>query len=59
MITMDNKKNLLKFCLDKNVLSYNFDYIVLDMYTSPSYNFILKNALNVTNQIVIPVQPET
>ncbi|SCW43116.1 Cellulose biosynthesis protein BcsQ [Borreliella japonica] len=54
---MDNKENLLSFCLDKNILNYNFDYILID--TPPSFSFILKNALNVTNHIVIPVQPET
>lgn len=54
---IDNKENLLSFCLDKNALSYNFDYILLD--TPPSFSFILKNALNTTNRIIIPVQPET
>ncbi len=54
---MENKENLLKFCLDKNIFNHNFDYILLD--TPPSFIFILKNALNVTDHIVIPVQPET
>ncbi|ACN52931.1 CobQ/CobB/MinD/ParA nucleotide binding domain protein (plasmid) [Borreliella valaisiana VS116] len=47
----------MDFCLDKNFPSCNFDYILLD--TPPSFGFILKNALNTTNHIVIPVQPET
>lgn len=54
---LDNKENLLSFCLDKNVLGHDFDYIFLD--TPPSFSFILKNALNTTNHIIIPVQPET
>ncbi|WP_418905320.1 ParA family protein (plasmid) [Borreliella turdi] len=54
---IDNKESLLKFCLAKNDLSYNFDYILFD--TPPSFSFILKNALNITNHIIIPVQPET
>lgn len=54
---IDNKENLLSFCLDKNILSHNYDYILFD--TPPSFSFILKNALNATNHIVIPVQPET
>lgn len=48
---MDNEENLLRFCLDKNVLSYNFNYILLDKYPS----FSLKDALNATNHIFIPV----
>ncbi|WP_420025541.1 ParA family protein [Borreliella valaisiana] len=55
--SIDNKENLLSFCLDKNISSYNFDYILLD--TPPSFSFILKNALNATNHIIVPVQPET
>ncbi|WP_215536645.1 ParA family protein [Borreliella bavariensis] len=54
---VENKENLLQFCLDKNISDYNFDYILLD--TPPSFSYILKNALNVTNNIIIPVQPET
>ncbi len=54
---IDTKGNLLDFCLDKNFPSCNFDYILID--TPPSFGFILKNALNTTNHIVIQVQPET
>ncbi len=46
---MDNKENLLRFCLDKNILNCSFDYILVDI--PPSFSFILKNALNTTNHI--------
>ncbi|WP_418453672.1 ParA family protein [Borreliella bissettiae] len=34
----------------------NFDYIIID--TSPNSGYLLKNALNAANYIVIPVQIE-
>ncbi|UPA16779.1 ParA family protein (plasmid) [Borrelia coriaceae] len=50
------KEQLLENCLDKILSVHNFDYVIID--TSPGLNFLLYNALNVTDKIVIPVQLE-
>ncbi|WP_151074401.1 ParA family protein [Borreliella turdi] len=53
---IDYKEIILEFRLNKSSKSFDFDYIIID--TSPSRNFLLKNALNVTDHIIIPVQVE-
>ncbi|OJH14573.1 chromosome partitioning protein ParA (plasmid) [Borreliella bissettiae] len=53
---IDYKEIILEHHLNENIQNYNFDYVLLD--TPPSLDFLLKNALNVTNYIVIPVQVE-
>ncbi|WP_418905407.1 ParA family protein (plasmid) [Borreliella turdi] len=50
------KGSLLTHHINKNISNHNFDYILID--TSPSFDFLLKNALNITNYIIIPVQVE-
>ncbi|WLN25912.1 MULTISPECIES: ParA family protein [Borreliella] len=53
---IDYKEIILEFRLNKSSKSFDFDYIIID--TSPSKNFLLKNALNVTDHVIIPVQVE-
>ncbi|WP_418456553.1 ParA family protein [Borreliella lusitaniae] len=53
---IDYKESILEFRLNKSTKSFYFDYIIID--TPPSKNFLLKNALNVTDHIIIPVQVE-
>ncbi|MCD2412365.1 ParA family protein, partial [Borreliella burgdorferi] len=53
---VDFKEIVLEYYLNENMQQCNFDYIIID--TSPSRNFLLKNALNVTDHIIIPVQVE-
>nr|ABP88165.1 hypothetical protein [Borrelia lonestari] len=50
------KEQLLENCLNKIFSVNNFDYVIID--TPPSLNFLLYNALNVTEKIIIPVQLE-
>ncbi|PRR05691.1 ParA family protein [Borreliella burgdorferi] len=53
---LNYKDLLLENILNRNITNYNFDYILLD--TPPNLGFILKNSLNVTDYIIIPVQVE-
>ncbi|WP_151074478.1 ParA family protein [Borreliella turdi] len=53
---VDFKEIVLEHYLNENIQNYNFDYILLD--TSPNSGYLLKNALNAANYIVIPVQIE-
>ncbi|UPA18414.1 ParA family protein [Borrelia puertoricensis] len=50
------KEQLLENCLDKILPINDFDYVIID--TSPGLNFLLYNALNVTEKVIIPVQLE-
>ncbi|MBB6213896.1 ParA family protein (plasmid) [Borreliella californiensis] len=50
------KEQLLEHCLKKIFYSNNFDYVIID--TPPSLNPLLFNALNITDEVIIPIQPE-
>lgn len=53
---LNYKDVLLEYHLKRNILNHDFDYILLD--TPPNLGFILRNSLNVTDYIIIPVQVE-
>lgn len=53
---IDFKESILEYSLKENMQQYNFDYIIID--TSPNSGYLLKNALNAANYIVVPVQME-
>ncbi|WP_418909362.1 ParA family protein (plasmid) [Borreliella sinica] len=53
---VDFKEIVLEYYLNENMQQCNFDYIIID--TSPNSGYLLKNALNAANYIVIPVQIE-
>ncbi|AHH07578.1 Atpase, para family protein (plasmid) [Borrelia crocidurae DOU] len=50
------KEQLLESCLNKILSVNSFDYVIID--TPPSLSFLLYNALNVTEKVIIPVQLE-
>ncbi|WP_373585006.1 ParA family protein [Borreliella afzelii] len=54
--SIDYKEIILEFRIEQNILAHEFDYILLD--TPPNRDFLIKNALNITDHIVIPVQLE-
>ncbi len=53
---VDYKEIILEFRLEQNILAHEFDYILLD--TPPNRDFLIKNALNITDHVIIPVQVE-
>nr|WP_151074410.1 ParA family protein [Borreliella turdi] len=53
---IDYKEIILELRLNKSTKSFDFNYIIID--TFPSRNFLLRNALNVTDHIITPVQVE-
>ncbi|AYE36967.1 ParA family protein (plasmid) [Borrelia turcica IST7] len=50
------KEVLLKFCFKEYLIKENFDYVIID--TAPNSNFLLKNALSVTDNFVVPIEVE-
>ncbi|ACM10107.1 MULTISPECIES: ParA family protein [Borreliella] len=50
------KEQLLEHCLNKILCSNNFDYVIID--TPPSLSPLLFNALNITDEVIIPIQLE-
>ncbi len=53
---IDYKEIVLELRIEQNISAYEFDYILLD--TPPHRDFLVKNALNITDHIIIPVQVE-
>ena len=54
MVSMENRENLLKTALNK--IRHRYDYIIIDC--PPSLSLLTLNALNASNSVVIPLQPE-
>lgn len=54
MVAMDNREGLLKAALNK--IRHRYDYIIIDC--PPSLSLLTLNALNASNSVIIPLQPE-
>ena len=54
MVSMDNREGLLKSAL--NQVRHLYDYIIIDC--PPSLSLLTLNALNASNSVLIPLQPE-
>ena len=54
MVAMDNRESLLKTALNK--IRHRYDFIIIDC--PPSLSLLTLNALNASNSVVIPLQPE-
>ncbi|WP_367613228.1 ParA family protein (plasmid) [Borrelia hermsii] len=53
---IEYKELLLEFCLNENLSNYNFDYVIID--TAPNSKALLYNALNITDNLVVPIEVE-
>lgn len=54
MVSMDNRESLLKTALNK--IRHRYDFIIIDC--PPSLSLLTLNALNASNSVIIPLQPE-
>lgn len=54
MVSMDDRENLLKMAL--NQVRHLYDFIIIDC--PPSLSLLTLNALNASNSVIIPLQPE-
>ncbi|MBQ6824453.1 MAG: ParA family protein, partial [Clostridia bacterium] len=54
MVSMENREGLLKAAL--NQVRHLYDYIIIDC--PPSLSLLTLNALNASNSVIIPLQPE-
>lgn len=54
MVAMENREGLLKAALNK--VRHLYDYIIIDC--PPSLSLLTLNALNASNSVLIPLQPE-
>lgn len=54
MVAMENREGLLKAAL--NQIRHRYDYIIIDC--PPSLSLLTLNALNASNSVIIPLQPE-
>lgn len=54
MVAMEHREALLKTALNK--IRHRYDYIIIDC--PPSLSLLTLNALNASNSVIIPLQPE-
>ena len=54
MVAMENREGLLKAALNK--VRHRYDFIIIDC--PPSLSLLTLNALNASNSVIIPLQPE-
>ena len=54
MVAMENREGLLKAALNK--IRHRYEYIIIDC--PPSLSLLTLNALNASNSVLIPLQPE-